>query len=829
MNSTALLSGFHPSQQAARHPIIATRPSPGFFEGALLGNGALGVVVCTRPDAVVFHFGHNAVWDIRLAENNREKIGNFQDVFTKVQAISPELRALSEDAWYREYCAMTGENYAKLYPRPFPCGSVILGFDRRETELLGHQLDIASGLCQVFFLTGGRRSILEVFTDMTSDRLWLRVVNEEGNPVAAPFNRVHLQPDPETPPEFPRFTIPEGLPTNTLAFRQTLPSQESAAGGSKSKDSAWYEISYDWKPPEREPDGAQTIPGNPKDRAVQLTAKLSAFLKRGSSSKWDGRIHPMDETEREMSTTSEFIACIQLNHGLASEFPEVVLPEPTQQAHQVDLEASRKAWHEFWGKSGVVLDDELLERTWYQNLYFLNCSTKAGAPCPGLFANWSYRGIGGAWHGDYHMNYNTQQPFWVTFSTNHVEKHLPYVDLVNHLLPISRQWANEYYGLRGACFPHSAYPVEMTMMPYPVPTWGWEICETPWTVQSLWWHYLYTMDLEFLRERAFGPIQEAVLFLADYMQRPEAHGPQWNDDKNHIFPTVSPELYGLLPGFRHNSDCIVDLTLTKFVFQAYLEACRVLQMEHGEILQRVRDLLEHLPEYPTAISKKGKVFVSVTGEDPEIVYNTPNSLMTVFPGEDHGLHSSPEVYQIAANSYRNHRTEGGNELVFLNLAGARLGLLDLEAFKRQIRYCLLPNGTCTDRLLEVNGRYNDSTDFDFMAPMGIWFENFALPVVITECLMQSYQGEIRLFPNWPNDKKAEFHSLRAVGGFLVSALFSEGMTQRVDILSEAGSTLRLLSPWKDGVTCTTSSGTQRLNDKVIEIATKVGERLSFAI
>jgi hypothetical protein len=95
--------------------------------------------------------------------------------------------------------------------------------------------------------------------------------------------------------------------------------------------------------------------------------------------------------------------------------------------------------------------------------------------------------------------------------------------------------------------------------------------------------------------------------------------------------------------------------------------------------------------------------------------------------------------------------------------------------------------------------------------------------------MQSYQGEIRLFPNWPNDKKAEFHSLRAVGGFLVSAHFSEGMTQRVDILSEAGSTLRLLSPWKNGVTCTTSSGTQRLNDKVIEIATKVGERLSFAI
>jgi len=825
MNSSSLLSGFHPSQQAARHPIIAERPSPGFFEGALLGNGGLGVVVCTRPDAVVFHFGHNAVWDIRLAENNREKIGSFQEVFTKVRTISPALRTLSEDAWYREYCAMTGENYAKPYPHPFPCGSVVLGFDRRETELLGHRLSVSDGLCEVFFLMKNKPAVLQAFVDMEHDQLWLRMVNEEGYPTTAPFNRLHLQPDPETPVEFPRFTIPNGLSASQLAFRQTLSSQEPVGDLARDKEIPGWNL--DWAP---DISALRTTENeDPKDRAFQLTITQSADLKRTSVPRWDGDTHPMGELERQLSSTQEFVACVQLHHGLNSALPDSELPEPISKTFLDASEAASKTWQEFWSKSGIALDDELLERTWYHNLYFLNCSTRPGVPCPGLFANWSYRKIGSAWHGDYHMNYNTQQPFWVTFSSNHLEKHLPYVDLVDHLLPISRQWAKEYYGLRGACFPHSAYPMEMTMMPYPVPTWGWEICETPWTVQSLWWHYLYTMDLEFLRERALGPIQEAVLFLADYMQRPEAHGPQWNDDKNHIFPTVPTELYGLLPGFRHNSDCIVDLTLSKFVFQAYLEACRVLKIENGEIFQRVRDLLEHFPEYPTAISKNGKVFVSVTGENPEIVYNVPNSLMTVFPGEDHGLHSSPEVYQIAANSYRNHRTEGGNELVFLNLAGARLGLLDLEAFKRQIRYCLLPNGTCTDRLLEVNGRYHDSTDFDFMAPMGIWFENFSLPVVINECLMQSYHGEIRLFPNWPCDKNAEFHSLRAVGGFLVSAHFSEGMTRRVDILSEAGCLLRLISPWKDGVNCTTSSGTQRLYDQVIEIATQPGERLSFAI
>jgi alpha-L-fucosidase 2 len=72
-----------------------------------------------------------------------------------------------------------------------------------------------------------------------------------------------------------------------------------------------------------------------------------------------------------------------------------------------------------------------------------------------------------------------QQPFWGVFSSNHPELHEPYVSLVDHLLPISRDWAGRYYGLRGAAFPHSAYPVPMTTNPYPDPSWGWEVCETP--------------------------------------------------------------------------------------------------------------------------------------------------------------------------------------------------------------------------------------------------------------------------------------------------------------------------------------------------------------
>ena len=58
------------------------------------------------------------------------------------------------------------------------------------------------------------------------------------------------------------------------------------------------------------------------------------------------------------------------------------------------------------------------------------------------------------------------------------------------------------------------------------------------------------------------------------MRHGDAHGPVWNDDKFHIYATVVPELRSLSADRSLNADCIVDLTLTRFVFKAYLEACR---------------------------------------------------------------------------------------------------------------------------------------------------------------------------------------------------------------------------------------------------------------
>jgi hypothetical protein len=312
------------------------------------------------------------------------------------------------------------------------------------------------------------------------------------------------------------------------------------------------------------------------------------------------------------------------------------------------------------------------------------------------------------------------------------------------------------------------------------------------------------------------------------MKRPEARGPGWNDTKYHIFPTIPPELYALRPGFKYNYDCSVDLTLVKFIFKAFEDAAKVLGRENEEktLLADVKDILDNYPEYPTAISEKyGKVLVSVPGEHSQVVYNVPDALITVFPGEDHGLHSDSATMKLLRNTFMNQQNEGGNDLVFKNLQAVRIGMLDLEKFKRQINYCLLPNGTASDRAIQVHGRYEDRGDYGFMDKMGIWFENFSLPVVINECLLQSYDGTIRLFANWPMEKDAEFHNLRAAGAFLVTAKLEKGKVKSIEIYSEAGSALKILLPWKEGATITNNEGKKRITSAMFESDTQKGETI----
>jgi hypothetical protein len=75
--------------------------------------------------------------------------------------------------------------------------------------------------------------------------------------------------------------------------------------------------------------------------------------------------------------------------------------------------------------------------------------------------------------------------------------------------------------------------------------------------------------------------------------------------------------------------------------------------------------------------------------------------------------------------------------------------------------------------------------------------NFAGTAGITEMLLQSHEGVIRLFPCWPMDQDARFGTLRTRGAFLVSAELKGGVVSGVKITSEKGVDGIIQNPWPD--------------------------------
>jgi alpha-L-fucosidase 2 len=794
---------------ARRHTILRTLPTPDFFEGMLLGNGDLGVCVTLRPDALGLHIGKLDVWDVRVSEDHAAHVLPFREVLRLwKEASDAAKRAGKPDQMFLEtsfeplmsYQKKVRSSYAQIWPRPWPCGSVYVHWDARFVTLVRQTLDPSDGLYRAelrYDNLRGQRSTLQLYAFVNWDAGHLAVYTDG----PAPFLSVAY---------YPRYDTRTGLPAPQL----------KAAEGRFS----CYQRLPVTAPRSDQPMPPPEAPVSPEDKSFALEARVGQggwSAAEVTETGRDPRVLLKPASGEPQPFRLDVVVVTPRDHAdnvkqAAEEATRLAAIAPTRLRQE-----TVKQWREYWSASAVLLEDKELERWWYQNQYFLACCLREGKVAPGLFANWSKGEIGTAWHGDYHMNYNTQQVFWGVFSSNHVSQHLPYVELVEMLVPIAERNAREVYEMPGAYFPHSAYPVPSTVDAYPVPPWNLEMCETPWTVQSLWWHYAYTLDTAYL-ERVYPILRAGAQFIAAYVKK---HA----DGKYHFDVTVSPENWGCTVDFKLNRDCIIDIAMAQFLMAAVVKASEALGADEKERSKWV-DVRDNLTAYPTVKGPHGEVWLDVPNAPAEWVYNVPVTLAPVFPGEQVGLGIGEQHLEIARRTARTVRLEGGNDVAYQPLIRARLGMLELNWFKNEVRYSLLPNGVAFDRVRQVGGRYRDSTDFDFMKRMGFWTECLGVPAVINECLMQSYTGVIRLFPNARGMGRSSFRSLRAMGAHLVSAQWDgSAVLSPVWIHSEKGAPVELVHPWGRGPVRVTSARQQgggpisvQVSGGAIRFATEAG-------
>ncbi|UCD27677.1 MAG: hypothetical protein JSV03_11265, partial [Planctomycetota bacterium] len=458
----------------------------------------------------------------------------------------------------------------------------------------------------------------------------------------------------------------------------------------------------------------------------------------------------------------------------------------------------------------IRIDDPQTEKLWYVQNYLLACAARSGAVAPGLFGPWTVRDVS-SWRGSYTNDYNFQQTFAAALSCNHAELLEPYLETIERMLPAARQCARELFEAEGIAFPHTAFPVNMLRQWHASEAY---VCETPWLIQYFWERYEYTMDKQFLRKRAYPVIAECADFLASYAQ-PEGNG------KYAFEPTRSPEHHGWIAGLPFNRNGTPELAFARYIFKAALKAADIVDDRSPRVSQWSK-VLKGLPDYPRSRNQLGEIFLDCEpkpqvkdklwppvsqsfdkprrpskmpgNHGPWMIYNCPTSLLQVWPTGQIDMDSPSDELLTAIRTWHTAKFEGSNDIIIRHIIAARLGIPTLELFKREIAPRLMLNGSITCQMNELyeGGLLNKM--FNYRANC-VYTETFAYPLVINEMMMQSHNGVIKLFPTMDYYRKAEFHKLRARGGFLVSAAMDKGFPLWAKIAATVDGTCRIRKPW----------------------------------
>ena len=101
----------------------------------------------------------------------------------------------------------------------------------------------------------------------------------------------------------------------------------------------------------------------------------------------------------------------------------------------------------------------------------------------------------------------------------------------------------------------------------------------------------------------------------------------------------------------------------------------------------------------------------------------------------------------------------------------------------------------------------------------------AVPCTINEMMMQSYEGIIRIFPNWDRDMNGSFTNLRAYGAFLVSSSMQGGQIENVTLKSEKGRPCQMQNPWPGHKVKVVKNGKQwkTLKGDILKFKTNEGD------